>query len=116
MDKRGESRVESQLRFFINVNECDADPDLVGQSITCTGVDFSAHGLQIKAEHILPSDTKINITIGLGEPFSMYLLNGIVRWSRSTNSGTFMGILLQNMEGTDYANWTGRFNELFERV
>ena len=105
MDKRSESRVENHIRFFIHVAECTADPELVGTSITCTSVDFSAHGLQLKTEQALPVDTVLNITIGIGEPFSMYLLSGVIRWARSTKAGAYMGIQLQDKEGTDYDIW-----------
>ena len=113
MDKRRESRVEKHIRFFVHVSECDADPELVGTSIACTGVDFSPHGLQLKTEHALPVDTVINITIGIGEPFAMYLLAGEVRWARVTDSGSFMGVLLKDREGTEYSDWVDRLYELF---
>jgi hypothetical protein len=105
MDKRSETRVENQIRFFIHVAECTTDPELVGKSITCTSVDFSAHGLQLRTEQALPVDTILSITIGIGDPFAMYLLSGAIRWARTTSSGAFMGILLQDKEGTDYNVW-----------
>ncbi len=113
MNKRAEDRIESQIRFFVHVCECETDPSLVGTSVTCQGVDFSAHGLQLKTDDLLPVDSHLNITIGIGDPFSMYLLSGEVRWARSTNDGSFMGILLEKRERTDYEAWVERFNELF---
>lgn len=113
MEQRTEPRVESHIRFFIHVCECDADPDLVGTSIACTGVDFSPHGLQLKTEQALPVDTVLNITIGIADPFSMYLLAGEIRWVRTTKTGALMGILLKDREGTDYNEWVDKLYELF---
>jgi hypothetical protein len=116
MEHRSEERVESQIRFFVHVAECDTDPSMVGTSVTCIGVDFSAHGLQLKTDNILPVSTSLNITIGIGDPFSMYLLSGEIRWARETNEGSFMGILLEDRENTDYRAWEQRFNKLFKEV
>ena len=113
MEKRSESRVESDIRFFIHIHECEANPELVGNSITCSGVDFSAHGLQLKTETILPAGTILHVTIGIGEPFAMYLLAGTVRWARETKEGTFMGVLLKDQPDTDFNEWVSRFTRLF---
>jgi len=113
MEHRSEDRVESQIRFFVHVSECETDPSMVGTSVTCTGVDFSAHGLQLKADDTLPVSSTLNITIGIGDPFSMYLLSGEIRWARMTNDGSFMGILLEDKEKTDYDAWVKRFSEIF---
>ena len=112
MDKRSEERVESHIRFFIHVAECATDPTLVGTSLTCIGVDMSPHGLQLKAEQAFPVDTILSITIGIGDPFAMYLLAGVIRWSRSSGGGSYMGILLQDKEGTDYDVWVDSLYDL----
>jgi len=113
MDKRGEPRVTHNIRFFVHVSECDEDPDLVGVSVTCEGVDFSTHGLQFRTDELIPVGSKLNITIGIGEPFAMFLLSGVIRWVREIENECYMGILLDDTETNDFAKWNERFDEIF---
>ncbi len=112
MDKRSEPRIGSQIRFFVHVHECDEEPDLVGVSVVCEAIDVSRHGMQFLADQIIPIGSTLNITIGVGEPFAMFLLIGEIRWVRQTEDGCFIGILLREGEA-DYADWGSRFKEIF---
>ncbi len=114
MDNRAEQRIEHQIRFFVHVHECVEDPDMVGVSIACEALDFSSHGLQLKTDQTLPVKTLLNITIGIGDPFAMYLLRGEVRWAKAAVGEAYMGILLSNEEGTDLDAWVTQFEFLFE--
>ena len=82
MDKRAEARVPHNIRFFVHVHECQEDPDLVGVSIAVEAIDFSTRGLQFRTETTLIAHSLLNVTIGIGEPFAMYLLRGEIRWIR----------------------------------
>ncbi len=113
MDKRREPRVEHKIRFFVHVHECDEDPDMVGVSIACEALDFSSHGLQLHADQELAPKTLLNITIGIGQPFAMYLLRGQVRWVKSEDGEYYMGVLLLTEEGTDLNAWVTQFESLF---
>ena len=79
MDKRREPRIEHKIRFFVHVHECDDDRDMVGVSVACVAIDFSGHGLQLRTDKKLPTGTLLNISIGIGDPFAMYLLRGEIR-------------------------------------
>lgn len=113
MEQRSEERVESHIRFFVHVHECAARADLVGLSISCEAVDFSPNGLQFHADETLPVGTVLNITIGVDEPFAMFLLQGAVRWTRPVDKGCFAGILLHDAKGTDFGSWQQQFKDLF---
>lgn len=113
MDKRSEPRIEHKVRFFVHVHECEEDPDMVGVSIACEALDFSSHGLQLRADQELSPNTSLNITIGIGEPFAMFLLRGEVRWVRGEDDDFLMGVLMTDAEGTDLAAWATQFEELF---
>lgn len=113
MDKRGESRVSHNIRFFVHVSECDEDPDLIGVSVSCEAIDFSANGLQFRTDHVIPIGSMLNITIGIGSPFAMFLLAGEIKWITEKDDECLLGVLLQDLQGTDYADWTERFDELF---
>lgn len=114
MDKRSELRVPHNVRFFVHVHECDSDPDMVGVSIACEAVDFSRHGLQLHSDDRLETGTVLNITIGIGEPFAMYLLRGEIRWARDLGNDTHaMGIMLKDQDGTDFAAWEASFDDIF---
>ena len=112
MEQRREARIDFNIRFFVHVHESETDLDLVGQSLQCEAIDFSAHGMQFKTNCELSPKTMLNITIGIGEPFSMYLLRGEVRWVRSSGDDFNMGILLQPAEETDLERWVDNFETL----
>lgn len=112
MDKRREPRIEQKLRFFVHVHECAADPDLVGVSIACEALDFSSHGLQLRTDRELTTNTLLNITIGIGDPFAMYLLRGEVRWVKIEDDEYCMGVMLTEEEGTDLDAWVANFENL----
>ncbi|MFT5211619.1 MAG: hypothetical protein ACI9CE_003358, partial [Flavobacterium sp.] len=47
MEKRGELRILRDICFFVHINECKEDHDLVGVSVACEAIDFSTHGLHV---------------------------------------------------------------------
>jgi hypothetical protein len=112
MENRSESRVRGNLRFFVHVVECATDPGIMGATLSCTGIDFSPHGMQLRTDKALPIDTVLSITLAIGEPSTMYLLAGSVRWTRTNPTGAVMGILLHDQEGTDYDQWVDSLYEL----
>lgn len=114
MEKRGEARVEHKIKFFVHVHDCQDDPGLVGLSISCEALDFSSHGLQLRADQRLEKSTLLDITIGIGKPFAMYLLRGEVRWVRPGEEEFFMGVLFKEEDGTDYTKWIEQFATTFE--
>ncbi len=113
MDKRSESRVPRNVRFFVHVHACNEDPDLVGVSLECEAVDFSLHGLQLKTDEAVPVGSLLNITIGIGDPFAMYLLRGEVRWRRPNRELQAMGIMLHHEDETDFDAWGESFDDIF---
>ena len=113
MDKRAELRIPQDIRIFVHVHECKEDPSLVGVSIACEAIDFSTRGLQFKSDVILHQHSLLNVTIAIGDPFAMYLLRGEIRWVRGEKPEVNMGILLEDVEGTDYAKWERDFTSVF---
>ncbi|MFT7221110.1 MAG: hypothetical protein ACI8Z1_002731, partial [Candidatus Azotimanducaceae bacterium] len=63
MDKRGEGRIDFNIRFFVHVHSSEEDADMVGMSLTCEAVDVSAHGMQFSTNAELSADTILNVTI-----------------------------------------------------
>lgn len=112
MDKRKEPRIEQKIRFFVHVHECDDRPNLVGVSMACEAIDFSIHGLQLQTDRDLLVKTLLNITIGIGDPFAMYLLRGEVRWTKVKNDEFYTGIMLTDEEGSDLEAWVTHFENL----
>ena len=115
MEQRREGRIEHQVKFFFEILECEDDLDMVGTSIECETVDFSCHGLQFYAEQEIVPEMVLNITIGVGNPFSMYLLRGIVRWvlTSEEEDGCWAGVEMQEAEGTDLPLWINQFENTF---
>lgn len=112
-DQRLEPRVPHEVKFFIHIEECPVDQELVGLSVECVAVDVSTRGMQFRTDIALPAKTELGITIGFGEPFAMYQLYGVVRWVRPGDEFNHMGILLDDKPGTDYNKWEADFTKLF---
>ncbi|MCH8258006.1 MAG: PilZ domain-containing protein [Proteobacteria bacterium] len=113
MDKRREPRIEHKIRFFVHIHECNDNPDLVGVSIACEAVDFSSHGMQIRTDRELTPKTLLKITIGIGDPFAMYVLRGEIRWVKIVDDEYHMGVMLmEEEEGTDLDAWVEHFDAL----
>lgn len=85
---------------------------MVGVSIACEALDFSGHGLQLRTDQGLTTQTLLNITIGIGNPFAMFLLRGEVRWVRPGEDEYYMGILFKEESGTDLEAWISQFESL----
>ena len=112
-EQRREERVEHNVRFFVHIFESKNEPEMVGMSLEGEAVDFSAHGMQFSTNVELSPSTLLNITIGIGEPFSMYLLRGEIRWVKQQDDTYYMGVLLVQAEGTDLESWVTTFGEIF---
>ena len=108
-EQRSEQRVGSDVRFFVHVHESSAEPDMVGMSLECEAVDMSAHGMQFSTNSELSAGALLNITIGIGDPFAMYLLRAEIRWVRPKADIYYMGIMLQEAEDTNLSRWLDNF-------
>jgi hypothetical protein len=113
MDKRSEARVAREIRFTVDVHECQEDPDMVGVRVACAAVDFSPHGLQFRTGEGLVPGSLLKITIGIGEPAITYLLRGEIRWIRNIDGDHAMGVLLHEAQETDFTKWRSAFDEIF---
>lgn len=113
MEQRTEPRISNDIGFFVHVVECQEDSDLVDVSVACTAIDVSTRGLQFKTEILLPTNSVLDITIGIPDPFAMYQLRGEIRWSKESEDEYFMGVLLQDSEENDYSKWGKDFDERF---
>ena len=112
-EQRSEERIDYNVRFFVHVHESEHEPDMVGQSLAGEAIDFSAHGLQFTTNAELSASTLLNITIGIGEPFSLYLLRGEIRWVKQQDDQYHMGVSLIEAEDTDFETWLTAFDQLF---
>jgi len=113
MEKRNEVRVPHHTRFFIHVHQCEERPEMVGKSVPCEAVDLSLHGLQFRTAHQLVPSSILNITVGVAEPFTMYLLQGRISWVHEAGGPYAMGIELRDAPGTDFPRWESEFDRRF---
>ncbi|MCZ6503029.1 MAG: hypothetical protein O6945_11000, partial [Gammaproteobacteria bacterium] len=65
----------------------------------------------LRTDQELVPRTILNVTIGIGEPFAMYLLRGEIRWTKSEDEEYYMGIRLTEQEGTDLDSWIAHFDD-----
>ena len=113
MEQRAEERVDISLRFFVQVHESEEDPDMVGLSLECEAIDFSAHGMQFSTNSELSIGALVNVTVGVADPFAMYMLRDQARWVRNKDDVYFMGVLINQDEDTDIVRWLDNFEERF---
>jgi len=109
-NQRSENRLEESFRFFVHVHESAAQPHMVGMSLQCEAIDFSAHGMQFSTYSELNPGSLVNLTIAIGEPVALYLLRGEVRWTRQVDANYRMGVMMNPAEDTDYQQWIEAFS------
>jgi hypothetical protein len=56
--------------------------------------------------------TLVDITIGVGEPFAMYLLRAEICWVREADDTFHVGVLLLDEEDKDLTRWQDNFDQL----
>lgn len=113
MEQRSEDRISRNVGIFVHIYDCEQFPQLVDKSFPCEAIDFSPHGLQFRSDLSLPTHTLINISVGIGQPFSMYYLFAEVRWVRVTDEETLMGIKLIDKQSKDLDKWLSDFERNF---
>ncbi len=114
MHEDREPRVEHRVKFVAQVHECDDDPDLVGESITCESIDFSISGLRLRTDQALVPNTLLNITLSVGDAVPRYLLRGEIRWTEIIDNDCHMGVSFIEEKGTDLDSWVAYFDGNFE--
>ena len=115
MDKRIEDRINRTAAIFVHVQECEERPEVVDASIPCEATDFSPHGLRCKTNLSLPVGTGISITIGISNPFTMYILQGVVRWIENRNGEQLVGINLKQGRNEHLYKWIDGFDRNFDQ-
>ena len=110
MDKRSEARTHRNVGIFVHIHTCKEHPELIGSSIPCDAMDFSPHGLRIKSNLLLPPESLIHVTIGIGRPFRVFLLLGEVRWEFEKDGQLMMGVILFEGQHDDLERWADSFD------
>ena len=114
MEQRSETRTEREISILVQVESCKENSDLVGMSIPCQAIDFSRHGIRCRSEKLLTPGSLVRITINVGDPFSMFLLLGEVRWEFEINGKLTMGLQLQDGADNDLKRWVEEFDTIFD--
>ena len=113
MEQRSEQRIGANVRFFATVFKAEQEPDMEGLTLECQAVDLSAHGMQLALEAALSPGALLNLSIGVGEPFAMYVLRAEVRWVKESDESIFLGVMLKKTEDTDFDTWLANFDRHF---
>jgi len=125
LEQRREERIERNVGIFVHVEQCAENPDWVGQSIPCEATNFSPHGMQCRSDLEFSPGDYVNVSIGIGSPFGMYLLRGEVRWCCRVNESIFddlneealgdyaMGLQLHDSDHADLKRWIDNFDANF---
>jgi len=100
MDKRREPRIVDSIA---HIHECHDDPELVGESIACEGINFSSRGLQLRTDYALVPNTLLNITLSIGDSVTRYQLRGEILWTEIIDNDCQIGLLFS--EEKDFDVW-----------
>jgi len=100
MDKRREPRIVDSIA---HIHECHDDPDLVGDSITCEGINFSSHGLLLRTDSALVPNTLLDITLSIGDSATTYELRGEILWTEIIDNNCQIGLLFSGEK--DFRAW-----------
>jgi len=121
-DKRVHPRIESDDRLFAQVVLAADDPDLVGNTLSCTAVNMSVGGIQFKTTEAVPVGTLLDLWVDVASRPGKFFLAGEVRWSRPTQesdaNGTelyFIGVQLKSGAATDILDWRDFHSSAFAR-
>ena len=112
-DKRTEQRVLQNIEFYVYIDECTQNPALVGESFDCQATDVSPHGMGISCSEALYKGNLLNITIGAGNPFTLYILKGSVQWINKEDGEYQVGIKLTDDTDSDIERWIQEFDNIF---
>ena len=107
-DKRREPRVVDNI---VHIHECRNDPDLVDESISCEGINFSSHGLQLRTDYALVPNTPLNITLSIGDSVTRYQLRGEIRWTEIIDNDCQIGLLFS--EEKDFNGWAADVENMY---
>lgn len=105
-DLRSESRTTTGERMFTQVVE-STDPNCVGVTLICTGIDTSAHGMRVTTDRAVPAGCAVDIWVEIDPKRRKLFLSGHVRWSRPLADGDEyeLGIVLHSGHATDITTW-----------
>ena len=79
----GESRTTTGERMFTQVVE-STDPNCVGITLICTGIDTSALDMCVTTDRKVPGGCAVDIWVEIDPKRRKLFLSGHIRWSRPT--------------------------------
>ena len=100
-------RIERDDNIFVDVLQCQDQPDLKHAALTCRMVDVSGNGMKMASGMHIPVDTVLGLRVDF--PSHLYRLQGQVRWVRDDNEH-YVGVLLDDVESPDIDAWTRLFD------
>ncbi|MDK1023480.1 MAG: PilZ domain-containing protein [Gammaproteobacteria bacterium] len=98
-------RIEREEDVFVDVIQCQENPDLNQTSMSCRTLDVSQNGLKLVTGLLLPPATVLGLRLDLSSV--LYRLEGEVRWCLDDH-GCRAGLLLDR-ESPDFDAWIRMF-------
>ena len=110
VEKRSELRFNKKLVMVGIVTNCPSDQTLHGAPIRCETVDISGHGMKIKSDIEIPTDTLLNISVAYSLE-KIYHITARVRWCNIVEDEPLMGIRLIEDKDSDIDQWIKLISE-----
>lgn len=105
-DQRLHTRHPREDRLFVQVISSPDNPNLVGNTLSCTATDMSVGGMQFEASTPLPPGTLLDLWVDIRSRPGKFFLAGEVRWVASSVDGIWrLGVELRDGAATDIIEW-----------
>ncbi len=111
-DQRLHPRLESDDRLFTQVVLSSDEPELVGTTLSCTAVNLSVGGTQIRTNAAVPTGSLLDLWVDVSSRPGKFFLAGEVRWNRPTGETNsrgkeewLIGVQLKSGAATDIVDW-----------
>lgn len=107
-ERRDNPRLMRDDRLFIQILAASENPELVGNTLSCSALDISRQGIRLGVDHEAPVGSEIELWIDIKGMSDKYFLNGFIKWCYELDSDSAsheLGIELIDKDLTDYAIW-----------
>lgn len=116
-ERRNNPRLMRDDRMFIQILGASENPELVGNTLSCSALDISRQGIRLGVAYEAHVGSEIELWIDIKGMANKYFLNGFIKWCYELDSDTTayeLGIELVDKGLTDYDIWQGMVDEMEE--
>jgi hypothetical protein len=105
-ERRVDARIRAEERVFAEITACEARPELIGRTFSCSTQNVSVRGIRLNLAVEVPLGAGLQLSVGLGGKSTMLDLEGRVAWvTESDPAGFFMLGIEFDESSPGYGPW-----------